>query len=535
MKKIVLLFAISFVVLFSFNSCYRDTTNYDYVDINEITIDTIGFTDTVYQATSFSTVIEINPIIHATQIADPDNYKYDWNVTTTYNSVTTTKQISTERNLSLLVELGVGQHTLTFRVTDKTTGLREYINTLISVQTGVGRGCLVLCEDAEGYAQLDMVAMRGEDTVVVKNMLKDNGVPRLKGPKYIYWMGRSQYWMQHVVQISTGEGTYLLDRNTYGLATLPKYEDVFFYDPSVTDKYVLQDCISYMGSYRHVIMDGNYFSTLSSTDKFMLGAPANRYAGVYDLFNVGDKIAYNTRYSSQMPVLYNKDAKRFVVASGGSSNPSGYCEDATEYGGAQFKFNTKVDFPPNGLDYVTTMNTGNTKPSASHSASYTVLKDPATQKYYLYAYSCLNSSPTKIGRYEVTNATDIQNATLFAHSNIGSVLFYTVGAKLYGFNYITMNSKLVKDYNAIYQGSNNTITVLFYEIINPNTPAAISANALTDTFYIGMFDSSKPHDACGRVIKYENIDDPNIIQIEEVPNCNWEGLSKPVSLLYKTS
>ena len=58
--------------------------------------------------------------------------------------------------------------------------------TSLVVRTEVRLGWLVIGEDAEGFVNLDMVAMAG-DTIVIYNQLSNNGLPRLKGPKSVMY------------------------------------------------------------------------------------------------------------------------------------------------------------------------------------------------------------------------------------------------------------------------------------------------------------------------------------------------------------
>ena len=54
--------------------------------------------------------------------------------------------------------------------------------TSLVVRTEVARGFLLVGDDEDGFVNVDMIAMPG-DTIVLKNLLSNNGLPPMRGQK----------------------------------------------------------------------------------------------------------------------------------------------------------------------------------------------------------------------------------------------------------------------------------------------------------------------------------------------------------------
>ena len=91
-----------------------------------------------------------------------------------------------------------------------------------------------------------------------------------------------------------------------------------------------------------------------------------------------------------------------------------------------FSWNTKKDFAPDGLDFVTTINS-----LFGSGQSATLLKNPIDGKLYLYTYTITRTggSATKGGKYMVSGATNIDQSELFSLTNRQGYLIYLFRAK----------------------------------------------------------------------------------------------------------
>ncbi len=506
-----------------FHSCYKDLGNYDYREINEVMIGEAGFVDTTYNYVSFVDTLRITPEVENSIIQDLDNYEFRW-------ILNGEDEIGHEKDLIWPVNRPQGGYMLFFRIKDKSTGVVVTRSVNVNLTTHFSNGWLVWGENENGEAQLDMLAFinNGSDTVLMKNILNGSDLPILKKPTFVFvpMMAMGDV----AIQLGSEDGSYKLDRNN-----LTPIEDAHlkysFWDLSSVGNCVLQDANQLM-MFRAEIIDGNlYFDNNRSDGYKKIGNPSNHYKGNYELFKMGDKIGCNLSYRmGSVIVVYDDDNKCFLYqgsysASGGGN---GYCSPIPN-------IIVNDDFWTPGKDFVTTINSRN-----SMISNYTILKEPGASSpsdYYLYPY-LINMSMFSVEfshkePQQLTNATDIDKAEFFACSSQKTVIFYTVGSRLYGYDYSTKKGKLLLDF----EGEDR--------ILENNTPVTEEITAiwneqymlspvLGDEFYIGLYDPAKPASTAGRLVGYRVVDNPNDIIIEEIPGSSRKGLCKIASVAYKS-
>lgn len=486
--------------------CYDDKGNYDYHDFNEVTIGKHGF-DTSYLLTSFVDTLKISPVLNF-KLEENKNLAFEWIARS--NAVGFTEYpIGNERDLVYPVGLSTGTYTLFFKVKD-TVNTMEYMNaTAFQVQDLLTSGWVVLGENGNGEAQLDMITY-SVDTVVLKNILHESGVPVLRNPVRVWVVDN---YTNNMIHVSTGDGTYRLTRDDFkgGEHTHLKYN---FFDPGSLENYVLQDVAQVGGFNRAAIIDNMLFHNGFLISNVMFQNPANHYQGVYDLFAIGDKITYNPKDMIFLYILYNKDEKRFVYTGGRSySAPAGYCDTLKDARNDVDIFTWKT-----GLDYVTSISS-----RYLDGYSYTILTDNAGN-YYLYSYALKyewgRDKMEKNKRYLLDKATDIDKAKFFGASAQRSYLVYATGSKLYVYDYIAEKVKLIKDFG------DHEVTLLHYDIL-------VDTRANDDFFYVGTYDPSQPKETGGALTRYKVVNDPNNIIVEEVPGFSWSGLCKIKSIDFK--
>ena len=59
-----------------FTSCFDDKGNYDYIDINEVTIS--GFEASTYTVISYIDTLRINPDVKGTLSSKDEDFEYSW-------------------------------------------------------------------------------------------------------------------------------------------------------------------------------------------------------------------------------------------------------------------------------------------------------------------------------------------------------------------------------------------------------------------------------------------------------------------------
>lgn len=486
--------------------CYDDKGNYDYHEFNEITIEDSGF-DTAYILTSFVDTLKISPKLNF-KLGESKNLTFEWVARS--NGINFPEYpIGNERDLVYPVTLPTETYTLFFKVKD-TLNTMEYSNaTVMQVQDLLTSGWVVLGENSNGEAQMDMITF-SVDTMVLKDILHDSGLPVLRNPEKVWVVDN---YTNNMIHVSTGDGTYRLTRDDFkgGDHTHLKYN---FFDPGLLGHYVLQDVAQVSGYNRAAIIDNTLFHNGFLISSAVFQNPANHYQGSYDLFTIGNKIAYNPKSMVFMYVVYNNDEKRFVYTGGRAyASPAGYCDTLKDTRDDIGIFSWKT-----GLDYVT-----NISSRFLDGYSYTILTDGAGD-YYLYSYLLKYEwgmdKMVKNKRYLLDKATDIDKAKFFGASAQRSYLIYATGSKLYTYDYIAEKVKLIEDFG------DQEITLLHYDIL-------IDTRAGDDFFYVGTYDPSKPKETGGTLTRYKVVNDPNNIIVEEVPGFSWSGLCKIKSIDFK--
>ena len=135
---------------FLWQSCAEDKGNYDYRDLNDLSI-TFGDSYSAIARDPFS----IHPVVEA-KTFNPDNYTYEWKA---YLQTGQEEPVLLGTELDLDVNLGLTQGTylLVLDIKEKSTGIYYQKTATLRVDTSTSLGWLVLCSD-EGRVRLDMVS-----------------------------------------------------------------------------------------------------------------------------------------------------------------------------------------------------------------------------------------------------------------------------------------------------------------------------------------------------------------------------------------
>ena len=478
-------------------SCYRDLGNYSYHEINEVTISEVGLSDTSYICYAYVDTLHISPELTFSLDEDPNGtegrYDYLWTAVATASNVEDT--LATTRDLNWVPTYTPGNYNIFYRIKDKETGMVYLQTSGVTIRTIYSIAYLVLGEDESGYATMDVLSM-SKDTILLKNVLEESGLPQLKGPRTV-WSPRGP---TAEVYVSTEDGTYRLDKQELkgGIQTNLKY---IFYDPSIFDEGegVIEDVVFENRRSMMFIIDGKVYLNSSPTVSTRVPYAVNHYQGEKEFFSVGDQIGFDVVHSSTTYyVLYDNDNKRFVML---SNDNDGYCVEMNDSGDTDiFRWET-------GWDYVTTFS------SAYYEGHiFTVLtKD---NKYEVYVYKMQEGLPhyIKVAKYNVSSAPDFAQAKNIGFSAINGDMYYTVGSKLYGFDTFGSTGEwaLLKDFG------NEEIATVYYD-----QQYELEGNLGGDRLFLNMIyvctnDPSLPKDKCGKVTKLASVDDPNQIRVEEV-------------------
>ncbi len=153
MKKIVFLLCAMFFAW----ACYEDKGNYDYREINQITIQGI---DTLIRCDQMD-LLSIPVTLEGTQYADTNRFSYLWEVNR--------EAVATTKDLNIYANFPLGENTGRFIVTDKDLGTKAFWNFRINVASSTaGDGILVLSK-YHGHAELSFKRLDKEGSVFTPN------------------------------------------------------------------------------------------------------------------------------------------------------------------------------------------------------------------------------------------------------------------------------------------------------------------------------------------------------------------------------
>ena len=209
---------------------------------NEIKV--IGGMEEEYSAYTMVDTLRITPELSFTQDAEAkESYEYSWYLAKNNVESGKVEKISDKLNLEYLVTQPKGFYVLTLGVKDKETGVEWQTDARLEVTTIFTNGWLMLGE-REGIVSLDMVSVTSiGDTTVVRDILKNSGLPALHGPRKMVSVNR---YNNNPCVIMTDDGTFELDKvnMTSDESTNIRYN---IYDPMADDDFAASDMIQYMG------------------------------------------------------------------------------------------------------------------------------------------------------------------------------------------------------------------------------------------------------------------------------------------------
>lgn len=189
-------------------ACARDLGNYDYTELDGPSIG--GIVDS-YEVLTFGT-LDISPVIEGG--AGEDGYSYEWKVIDNNNDNEETV-LALTKDLDYEVTLDPGSYSMYYTLTEKDTGITWQVSSVLTVNSSMSEGWMVLCSD-EGEARLDFISAITGDTYtdVLKEAVKD-GMPVYHGPRKIQWLSTmtdssSPYYLL------TDDGATRLGKDTFG-------------------------------------------------------------------------------------------------------------------------------------------------------------------------------------------------------------------------------------------------------------------------------------------------------------------------------
>lgn len=487
-------------------SCTKDKGNYDYHDINELTV---GGLQATYSGLTGIDTLRISPaIVMSEPVSDPSRMEYTWLAKKGTAIVDT---LGTAKDLNYPINLPPDSYTLQVRILDKQTKVVWSGKANLAVGTPYTKGIMLMGEDANGYAEVDMLSMI-KDTITVKGILAESGLPPLRGPINIQHSGGSATYMK--LWAFTTSGSYYLDRLTMKGKAADRFGKLVYTTDPINKETLspiimapqIRDAAGNVGStFVRAMMtgDGNIFASyLALNGGDFYANPINRDKNdLGKLLKAAPYLLYSIGNMSTM-LWYDTSNERFMYYNSFILNTSSVT--LTDAPGDLFPWNQATT----GRTLVYAENTRNTEGSANGN-SFAIMKDKSNT-HFIYKFYANGTAPSKRAAYTVSAiATDFDKADFYAFSSNRSVVFYSVGNRLYAYDYNLGNEKAYQ-FPAI---GTDEISMLKFDT---------QIDYLTNSLYIATYNTTTK----GTLRRFVVGTNPNVVELTEANKSKWSNLVK---------
>ena len=405
-------------------ACVEDKGSYDYIELNDLTIEPLEESYTVEQFTN----LQIPTTITARDGAfNPDGYDYKWIIYSQSDPNFKSDTISTEKDLDAEVTSIPGDYRLYYEVKDKETDVIYTANVILKVINSYSEGMMILSRvgDDANLAFVNII-----DNVIEDAYQKVNGESAGKNPVRVNYVGGLMYTSEKMVVIMTDDergGTVVAPLD---LSYVMDFGDLFFFPPENIKPQVFG-----MGEYSFfdfVINDGGIYTRSVREEGYsQFGV---KIKGEYDY------IAPFTFFSSMSPQIayfYDQGRERFVSMAvplqGESVIP------LVDQGGAFNPNNVAMQMLWGGLFGTSfSLTNGRAVMEDDSGARYTI-------SFQLTTDEDGNAMMQPQYKYEIT-AEGIDEATSFTTSQGANFLYYSTGNKIVCVSFSTNNQMNVYEF-----------------------------------------------------------------------------------------
>ncbi|MFV0590301.1 MAG: PKD-like family lipoprotein [Draconibacterium sp.] len=403
-------------------SCYEDSGNYDYIDVDELKIDTTG----VSQASNYYTVnlgdtIIVNPTV---DYAHPENLSYTWLLlpypynteivgnTTQYPAPDT---IARTLNLNWIVNVDPGWYRYYLEVKDTVLGLSDNIypnvTNYLNVTSANTFRALMCLSEYNGNTDIDIyytplaLIFNGQTQT---HFYSEKSGSLISGPPALLSYCSKGYYYAFTSQ----EGRRL-DKNDY--LTMENFDEMFYSAPPLA----AQD-YRYVKSQELLINNGKLHiinNNLSNDRKFSAAISGDYQAAPY----LTQKTYSNN--SDAVCIIFDKNSKSFMRYYNGGTSFSKFGAAGSE---AYVDANNLPSIPQAIFTY-------------DREKTGVILKDEEG-KMALWLYNFWASDDSNLSgngsrsKIDLSACEDIDKATMFYAETSGSSFHYATDKAIYGFS-----------------------------------------------------------------------------------------------------
>ncbi len=268
MRRISILWGV--LLLLAAVACTEDKGNYEYVPLNELTLE--GMAES-YEVEKDST-LAITMTITGKEGFSESDYDFVWYAWSETDNDAIPDTLSYEKDLNVTISLPIDSYTLRFMATEKETGVYYSVHTDLSVINSFSKGVVALSRIEGGDSDVTFI---NSVNTVTKHAYKEanGGVLAGKQPRGIYYLGGSD-GTKNVLLIATDEKQMTVEPIDF--TDYRSLAGWFYLEPEGTVEAFGTD-----GWNEYLIMDGKAYNRIVYPNANPTGMFDYKIAGEYDL------------------------------------------------------------------------------------------------------------------------------------------------------------------------------------------------------------------------------------------------------------
>ena len=268
MRRISILWGV--LLLLTAVACTEDKGNYDYVPLNELTLEgMLG----EYEVEQDST-LAITMTITGKEGFSESDYDFVWYAWSETDEDAIPDTLSYEKDLNVTISLPIDSYTLRFMATEKETGVYYSVYADLSVINSFSKGVLALSRIEGGDSDVTFI---NSVNTVTKHAYKsaNGGVSAGKQPRGVYYLGGSE-GTKNVLLIATEEKQMTVEPIDF--TDYRSLAGWFYIEPEGTVEAMGTD-----GWDEYLIIDGKAYNRVVYPNANPTGMFDYKIAGEYDL------------------------------------------------------------------------------------------------------------------------------------------------------------------------------------------------------------------------------------------------------------
>lgn len=420
-------------------SCADDKGNYNYKELNDVEIKGLEEEIEVLAFTNLNITPEFGDFVPTEETHD-----FEWKIIATTGNKES-QVIGTTRDLNYHVELLADRYNLLYTVKEKNSDFYYRAQTTLLVNSTVSEGWAVLCSD-NNKTRLDFVSEITGETY--QDILSATDIPQYEGPRAFQFLPQGQGYDDSPFYLFTDNGATRLSKNDFA------WEPEFAMEYEMgTGETTLPYRISASGNQKMLVTESNVHYCDFSMGDGLFGIAINKTYTPAPA--IGCNVAASNIYSPVF-LMYDTEGKQFMYYDKYGVYPLFGAYESEEMGyGVSFLDNygemilgspvvtgsSSIVMPVGEYDFKYMENTMYDPGNNLDGITYTILTKG--NEFYLYGLqmgdgvllmgesSDCSYIINKAYYGDLSQCTNISNASHFAFSSLRNYMYYAVGGQVY--------------------------------------------------------------------------------------------------------